>query len=100
MIVSLSSKFTFHLQHYVKQSFFGAIFGNAEVSAILFEQTNNLEVAKILIRAGAKVNALNWSNDTPLHEAAAEGNTDIVRLLLQKGAKVSPRTKNLGYDGL
>jgi YVTN family beta-propeller protein len=52
----------------------------------------HLEIAKYLIRRGAKVEGTNNDGNTPLHVAAFMCRTEIVKLLLQKGA--SPLTKN------
>jgi hypothetical protein len=48
---------------------------------------NHVGVAKALLAAGANVN-LDWGGLTPLHEAAAGGGLDAVRLLLKHGARV------------
>jgi ankyrin repeat protein len=45
-----------------------------------------LTVANILIKYGAKVNVAQKGGWTPLHQAAAHGNTELVKLLLQHGA--------------
>lgn len=45
--------------------------------------TGNIELAKVLIKRGAKVNRLGWA---PLHYAAIKGNTKMVEFLLQQGA--------------
>jgi uncharacterized protein len=44
------------------------------------------EIAEFLIRNGADVNAAQHGGWRPLHQAAAQGYEDIVRLLLQHGA--------------
>lgn len=41
------------------------------------------EVTELLVRAGASVNVADLWKFTPLHEAAAKGKADIVRLLLK-----------------
>lgn len=43
----------------------------------------DMELAKALIKRGAKVNRLGWS---PLHYAASKGQTDMVEYLLAQGA--------------
>ena len=50
------------------------------------------EVVKILINAGANVNAKNDSGSTPLIAAAFDGDKEIVKLLIAKGANVNPKT--------
>ena len=42
---------------------------------------------------GAKVNAKSKDGYTPLHEAAKNGDTETVQLLISKGAKVNARAK-------
>lgn len=51
-----------------------------------------LEIAKVLLRRGAKVSGSNRDGNTPLHVAAFLCREDIVKLLLENGA--SPATKN------
>ena len=50
------------------------------------------DIAKLLIRRGAKVGDTNRDGNTPLHVAAFLCRDDIVKLLLEKGA--SPQKKN------
>ncbi len=45
------------------------------------------EIARLLIDAGADVNALTDRKSTPLHDAARMANVKMARLLLDKGAK-------------
>ena len=49
------------------------------------------DVARVLIEAGADANAGSHGGPLPLHCAAAEGYTDIVALLLSRGADVEGR---------
>jgi ankyrin repeat protein len=44
------------------------------------------DIAKSLIAAGADVNAVQQDGVTPIHEAAAIGNVELVQLLLDHGA--------------
>ncbi|CAG9789801.1 unnamed protein product [Diatraea saccharalis] len=53
-------------------------------------------VTELLVSAGAGVNAADLWRFTPLHEAAAKGKADIVRLLLKHGADPTRRNR----DGL
>lgn len=66
-----------------------AVNGNTALMMAAFK--GNQPAAEVLIAKGAAVNGPGW---TPLHYAAASGNTAIAGLLLQHGAKldaVSPR---------
>jgi uncharacterized protein len=51
------------------------------------------EIAKMLIDAGADVNALNERKSTPLHEADRTGSMTIAKLLLAHGADLSARDR-------
>jgi len=53
------------------------------ISAAVFGKT---EVARALIKAGAKVNIQNNEGSTALHSAAFLCRTEIVKMLLEKGA--------------
>jgi ankyrin repeat protein len=55
-----------------------------------------LDVAKLLVAAGAQVNGPGW---TPLHYAAFDGRTDIVNYLLDVGANKDALAPN-GYSAL
>ena len=61
-----------------------------------FNFTTNNFVGRIfatfLIQAGAEVNARNEDHWTPLHFAAKHNNIDIVKLLLDNGAKINVKT--------
>lgn len=47
-----------------------------------------LELVKILIEAGAKVNDIDSAQNTPLFWAAGEGHLEIVKLLVENGANI------------
>lgn len=53
---------------------------------------NRIGTAEALIDLGAKVNHTQSNGDTPLMMAAGYGYTDIVRMLLEKGADPAMRT--------
>lgn len=53
--------------------------------------SNQVTVAKVLLAAGAKVNAKDGGRETPLHSAAMEGSTSLVQVLLDAGADVNAR---------
>jgi ankyrin repeat protein len=52
---------------------------------------NSLESLRLLLEAGADVNATQAGSDTPLHQAAATGNAAVVALLLEHGADKAAR---------
>jgi ankyrin repeat protein len=58
---------------------------------------NRLEIAVILIAAGADVNAVDDSGTTSLHMAVTGGLEELARLLIEYGADVNART---GYHEL
>ncbi len=56
-------------------------------SAVAHRQPDvSLTVANILLKYGAKVNVAQKGGWTPLHQAAAHGHTELVKLLLAHGA--------------
>ena len=46
----------------------------------------------LLLDRGADIDVKNNNGDTPIHEAAVNGNTDIVKLLLERGAAIDVKT--------
>jgi ankyrin repeat protein len=48
-------------------------------------------LARLLIQAGADVNAVDQVGRTPLHAAAERGQRELAAELLAKGARVNPR---------
>ncbi len=59
-------------------------------------ENNNLEIVRILLRAGANVNARNDSHRTPLMFLRESATVDLVRELLSAGAKVNARDESGG----
>lgn len=55
---------------------------------------SNYEIAEILIKHGADVNAKQMQSVTPLHSAAHNGSTKLVKLLIFHGADVNSRMEN------
>ncbi len=51
--------------------------------------TGRVDIARMLLDAGADVNSRDDLGDTPLSAAAGEGHIDMMRLLLHRGAKVA-----------
>ena len=52
-----------------------------------------VEVIKVILDAGADVNALNDQQSTALHLAAAKGNDKVVQYLVSRGAKLDLKNK-------
>jgi len=57
----------------------------------------NINEVRELLEAGAEVDAASIDNFTPLMNAAAAGHGDVVKLLLEKGASIKPRTKGAPF---
>ena len=53
-----------------------------------------LTITRMLIDSGAEINVAQEGGWTPLHEAAAHGNDELVRLLLENGADKNARGTN------
>jgi ankyrin repeat protein len=58
-----------------------------------------IEMARLLLEKGAKVNAKDWLGWTPLMYASYNGRTDLAKLLLNKGAEVNA-VSNTGWTPL
>lgn len=54
--------------------------------------SHNAHIAKLLLDKGADVNAIQHGSFTALHSAAFSGDLPMVRLLLDSGAKLDPKT--------
>lgn len=52
----------------------------------------HINVATLLVKAGANVNAKGYEDVTPLHDAALVGQIKLVKLLVERGA--DPMAKN------
>ncbi|XP_077997098.1 uncharacterized protein LOC144450368 [Glandiceps talaboti] len=52
-------------------------------------ENGHLDICKLLLEAGAQVNAANDLNQTSLHFGAMEGHFDSCKLLLEAGAQVN-----------
>jgi ankyrin repeat protein len=57
-------------------------------------------VANLLLDRGAAVDARNWDDVTPLHQAVRARNVVVVDVLLRRGADVNARDKNRGSTPL
>ena len=57
----------------------------------------SLEIARLLLEAGADVNAVSKSGVTPLHETVFSGSPKMAELLIKKGAIVNAPLKGSGH---
>lgn len=55
---------------------------------------SNFEIVRLLIRAGANVNAKQVQDVTPLHSAAHNGQTELAKLLIDNGADVNAKMES------
>lgn len=58
--------------------------------------SNRLEVVKILLKAGAQVNALSDTGSTPVRSACFMTNIDVIKTLIEYGADIHKANKNGG----
>jgi ankyrin repeat protein len=58
-----------------------------------------VDAVRILLDAGAQVDALDKGRCTPLHEASSRDNVEVIRLLLDRGANLHARTES-GWEPL
>lgn len=56
------------------------------------ENSLTFQVAKLLLKFGADVNASGEVGDRPLHLAAARGFLNIIKLLMGEGSKANGKT--------
>ncbi|WP_423148175.1 ankyrin repeat domain-containing protein [Rubrolithibacter danxiaensis] len=56
--------------------------------------SNNADITKILLEAGAEVNVKQGGGVTPLHSAAQHGNIEILILLLEAGASIEAKMED------
>ena len=62
--------------------------------ASALHQAATIEMAKTLVTAKADIEAVNKAKETPLISATAESNHEVLRYLLELGAKVNHRDKD------
>jgi hypothetical protein len=58
----------------------------------------NIEAVKQHLAAGTDVNALDHGGNTPLHHAVYNDQTEIIRLLIDKGAEVKGKRKAANHE--
>lgn len=68
-------------------------------AAVVDESAETLPLLRMLVDAGADVNAINAAGYMPLHVAAMYARTKILRLLIELGADLNGRTRN-GWTAL
>lgn len=68
----------------------------AQTPLVAAARNGNVEIAKLLIEAKAKVEYYGRDELTPLMEAAAFGNMDIAKLLIENGASVDKKLPGEG----
>jgi ankyrin repeat protein len=61
-------------------------------------QQGDLEVAQLLLKFGADANALDDSNQAPLHLASREGHLEVVQLLVGRSAASIHLRNNKGRN--
>lgn len=69
---------------------------NDPVKRILWAaETGKIDVVEELLQNSSElINAIDSDGYTPLHRAAYEGHTDIIKLLIERGLKVDARTND------
>jgi cytohesin len=72
---------------------FGGGFGAAPAGYRFAGTRSAMDAAKLLIEAGADVNVARPNGETALHVAAQNGNTAMVQLLADSGAKLDAKTE-------
>lgn len=68
------------------------IIGGTPLHRLYGHNPENTEMARLLVEAGADVNARDRHGATPLHVAVSQGAVEVVELLLSHGAAVNDRT--------
>ena len=64
---------------------------NDENALMLAALKGQVDIVRAMLAKGAKVNKPGWS---PLHYAATGGNTEVIELLLKRGADIEARSPN------
>lgn len=67
---------------------------NGQTPLYYAAQENKLHIARLLIKNGAEVDAIQTNTlQTPLHAAVGSGNVELVKLLLNNGADINSKSK-------
>jgi len=66
--------------------------GSAEEGAVPLHATVNAQIAGLLIKHGARLEAVNICGFTPLHTSSHFGHRDVVSFLVNKGADIEAKT--------
>ncbi|MBV9123142.1 MAG: ankyrin repeat domain-containing protein [Planctomycetes bacterium] len=61
-------------------------------------RADSLQIAAMVLEAGADIEQRGINDWTPLHRAANAGNLDMVRLLVEHGADLNARTRIDGHE--
>src|SRR5690606_799084 len=70
-----------------------------ETALMTCARTGNVDAARLLIDAGASVDAVEtWRGQTALMWAAAQGHPDMMRALIQAGADVNARSAVVEWE--
>jgi ankyrin repeat protein len=69
-------------------------FYNMSTPLHLASRQGFVQVARVLVKCGARVSAKNKEGLTPLHLASARGHVEVMRLLVDNGARVSANSKD------
>jgi ankyrin repeat protein len=68
------------------------------ITPIIHAAGGSLEIVKLLVNAGADVNAVSSEGDTPLRRAIMRGRTDIVKFLWPLSSEATRKSARLPQD--
>jgi ankyrin repeat protein len=70
-----------------------------ETALHLCARTGRPEAVRVLLTNGARIDTIeNWRGQTPLMWAAAEGNVDAMKMLIEAGADVNARSTIIAWE--
>ena len=67
---------------------------NGQAALTIAAIDDDVQIAALLVKAGARVDDTDEDGNTPLHHAAELDHIEIVRLLLDSGATVDPQNRD------